>query len=130
MADLIKRLEEATEGSRELDCEIGMAIETVKCEPMKEYHGFYAHRETRKQMGQHTIVKDKTAVFPPHYTTNLQDALGLVPDGWCGNVDFGVGEAQEAMLWNPQTNQETDARTATPALALCVASLKAIEARS
>ena len=118
MDDLLKRLEEATEGSRELDAEIG---ETLGIEPA--WYGPY---------GYYDAAKDAPREHE-HYTTSLDAALTLVPEGW----DWAIVSDDQASVYRRKKSSggyeeifDSPVEAATPALALCVASLKAIEARS
>lgn len=63
MTDLIKRLEEATEGSRELDVEVAKSIK------------FFDGTRASYTLNVNLI---------PHYTTSIDAALTLVPEGWGG----------------------------------------------
>jgi len=108
---LIKDLLGATEGSAVLDVQIHVDI------------------------GQDVIVPI------PTYTTNLQDALLLVPEGWAWDVDYDK-DASANPPWskwvssafchdasrdpqNPECPKGMCHRAATPALAVCIAALKA-----
>lgn len=63
----------------------------------------------------------------PHYTASLDAAMTLVPDGW----NWGVWmrhdwREQNAQVWHPARDASTlHGYAATPALALCAASLRA-----
>jgi len=99
--DLIAKLEAATEGSRELDREVAKAVYGWK----RVQPGYYV----------------------PRFTQSLDAALTLVPEGW--------------EWFKPQNNYQSDkprieifgpidyqvAAAATPALAICIAALKARE---
>jgi hypothetical protein len=66
-----------------------------------------------------------------HFTRSLDAALTLVPEGYSGNVFFGVGPLQIANVnchvAGPGVDISEDhvGIAATPALALCVAALRA-----
>ena len=65
----------------------------------------------------------------PHYTTSIDAALTLVPEGWSlYHLDtFGGGGYCEV---TPSDGDESDCingQASTPALALCIAALKAKE---
>lgn len=122
---LLERLEAASEGSRELDIAIaeevlGLIVEQIDCvndtSPIREYSVKALHSNVWRNL--------------PYYTTSLDAALALVPDGY------------EWLRKSPQTMtvyripaddkewaQHIDARGATPALALTIACLKAREAQ-
>ena len=135
---LIERLEKAGEGSRELDCEIAAHSQTPAIgDLMKE-----ADVETLLApcaFGIGLSDDDYEGYLPetnadyygvPHYTTNLQDALGLVPDGWHWLCHDGSGLEDHpggfASL-HPDGENYVYGRAATPALAMCVACLRALE---
>lgn len=104
MTQLIPRLESATQGSRELDLEIARLMGVVV---MRH------NRETgRNEEYTHW-----------HYTTNLQDALALIPDGFAWRVK--ATNIEGAMEYSGQVNYEKPSYAPTPALALCIAALKA-----
>jgi hypothetical protein len=108
MTDLIKRLEEAEEGSRELD--ISLAMETT------HPYGFDSEREIDAY---------------PHPTTSIDDALALaerVLPGWCWMIERHKNGTATAGLHEWNAYCEADQFTAnTPALALCIAILKATD---
>lgn len=109
-AALIARLEEAEEGSRELDYTIRMVL--------AGYEPVSADAARRA---------DEDGVDPaPHYTTNLQDALDLVPGRAHWSVSYPVGEAE--LVYGGPNGRVVAADAATGALALVIASLKAMEA--
>ena len=116
MDNLIAELERATEGSRELDALIDLALK--RGQPYKP-----------ARIGQ----------FIDDYTTSLDAALTLVPEGWdwlardgdgghFANVTRGgIPMMMDKHQFNPDW-QDTPTYAATPALALCIASLKARQA--
>ena len=103
-AELIAALEAATEPSWELDAEIARAIGA----PV--YPDLRAHR----------------------YTSSLDAALTLVPEGWC----WAIEGSRRAAVYDPSADPEPGSfanpiqmRSGfTPAIALCVAALKARDA--
>ncbi len=113
-AALIAKLEEAKEGSRELDYTIRMVL--------AGYEPVSADAARRA---------DEDGADPaPHYTTNLQDAVDLVPEGWVWHVwgvDDGMpnAEVRKTISHTPQYGLSG----CNPALSLCIAILKALEAR-
>jgi len=115
--DLIARLETATEGSRELDAEIVRAVDP---------DAFFADDGSFE-----SAVYDCINRYPPHYTTSLDAALTLVPEGWGWSVDY----ANACMLSTLGGDGHVDylhttyaREAATPALALVIAALKARQA--
>lgn len=135
LKDLIARLEAATEGSRYLDAQIHKYIERDQ--------SLFAKFERSAQapaadFGMPPTVADQT----PHYTTSLDAALTLVPEGWWPG--FGWAE------YDPKVHKQTGrygwaelvrnvpgrsfpeeiygySDSGSPALAICIAALKARE---
>lgn len=113
---LIERLEAAEVGSRELDAAIWYAlIETCGGKPDKDMIGRW-----------------------PDYTTSLDAALALaerVLPGWHWELDNVGGSPYAANLTNPVGrflicgDTEVYSTAPTPALALCIAILKAKETK-
>ena len=111
MTDLITRLREAKEGSRELDAAIGRALTGTNARKGHWYDLF----------GKWT--PDETV---PAFTTDLSAAVALaerVLPGWVIRLDIftedGVTNACVGALWRG------DVKHKTPALALCLAILTA-----
>lgn len=68
---------------------------------------------------------------PPEYTASIDAALTLVPEGWNASIFTGCGiaEVEECMSLDDDRKcriEQGEART--PAIALCIAALKAQEA--
>ena len=112
---LIERLESAPEGSRELDGEIALLLGWKKT-----IDGFYNSR-WKDPAGQ------LQGNIPPAFTTSIDAALTLVPEGW--RWDIGPWDDQiRAEIWNhteDETKEQYCGFASTPALALCIAALKA-----
>lgn len=105
MKDLIKKLEAATEGSRELDISILKQI--------------MPYRRDRF----HAIANlDKKH----RYTTSIDAALTLVPEGFHWWLESGneYGSNPHAGVYHKE-NEQQEGIAETPALALCIAALKA-----
>ena len=112
MDDLIARLEAATEGSRELDAQIFFALQP-------EYHGT-------------AVSKPAYGVFLrgygsdgdlPHYTTSIDAAVTLIEGGNLWHVC--KRERSPCYLAAVLQPHEGFSKASTPALALCIAALKA-----
>ena len=115
MNDLIKRLEVATEGSQPLDIAIALKLGWTTRSGGQGYL-YYPPKSNRN-----TVV--------PSYTTSLDAALTLVPEEavWavsCGDDFSGF----RATVMPKIASADPTAYAATPALALCIASLKARDA--
>lgn len=96
LASLIERLERASGPDRELDIDICTAIGKTRLAP-----GF------------------QTA---PHYTSSIDAALTLVPDGWIAVVSTnGMASVEN----KNKKNLVNGPASATPAIALCIAALRA-----
>lgn len=121
MADLIAELEQAEAGSRELDkavmLQTGFVWETFGGEHWAR--GAYPYGEDR----------------PPNFTptTSLDAALTLVPEGWlmdnlCQLYNRDGPQGWVCILHKPgerRANNDFDNGSATSALAVCIAALKA-----
>lgn len=121
MEDLIKRLEEATEGSASLDLDIAILLGLKK--PVYSIDDKYA---------------EYAATALP-YTTSLDAALQLVPEWWEWQVSNRApkSHAGRAYIHNKESHfvgmgaspnpalKQFEVTAATPALALCIAALKA-----
>jgi hypothetical protein len=114
--DLIERLEKAAGPDRQLDNAIEEAVDFPK-----------------------PTNPDDLPGYPPYFTASIDAALTLVPDGWRWQISNRAPKPKEgrAYLWNaephfagiatrPNPNYRGEEDTAaTPALALCIAALKA-----
>jgi hypothetical protein len=117
MTDLIKRLEEAEAGSRELDLRVFERFDLVDGERWTEADLDYALTDP-----------DKT-INPPPLTTSLDAALALaerVLPGWGWSAGGSRGE-HYGRLDTPDGRDFEEAYAPTPALALCAAILKATD---
>jgi hypothetical protein len=125
--ELIKHLEAAKEGSRQLDaliCESGLEI---------------AGRDDPCGWGPDPSGRDAVAELEApsrvqHYTTSIDAALTLVPQGWIWQVRVlyrGLPRpTNRAVVANDRTGmvltgEYCEAEASTPALALCIAALRA-----
>jgi hypothetical protein len=116
--ELIARLESAAEGSRDFDYRIAQVIGNKWMEGVREGDSPpFAPRS----------IADRTI---PRYTTSVDAALTLVPDGW---VVANISQNDNRLWWtclNRGYRTSYDATAiagdlATPALAVCVAALRA-----
>ncbi len=119
---IIERLETAGASSGELDGEIAYAVDWQ----ISDDCGWREYFDTYPKIA----MTDENL---PHYTTSVDDALTLVPEGWVWIVQTDYELPGRAGIYcadpdgtdNLPVNFTADA--ATPALALCVAALKALE---
>jgi len=144
MNDLIPRLERATGPDRELDGAIALATgwQHKETEDGRGISGEPIIKHTWTSPGgeefwEKTTIFNRANKYPeelPHYTASLDAALTLVPEGYRWNVESsengllshikpvaGVAVDEAAA---PSSDQFF---AATPALALCIAALKARE---
>lgn len=111
MDDLIKRLEEAEDGSRELSESIALELNWILMEDwiLREAYWINANGEEEKL---------------PHYTTSLDAAVTLFPDGWFGSVPINNPNLQ-AWLRKDNDSPIIYAKAKTSTLICCVLALKA-----
>ena len=126
LAELIARLEAATEGSRELDAEIGAHPATPSCGVRKG--------AAKERVVEAADTHDPPLVNLPHYTTSIDAALTLVPEGMEWALSNHGQTGAEQLCWagvfgSPFIGSECDSHAATPVLALCIAALRAREAQ-
>jgi len=104
MNDLIKELEGATEGSRELDGRMDGA----------------ANNHDGEQ-------------WPNHFTTNFDSAYTLIPEGWELASLWSAVRLKDRPWWGVDLRQDDPYRVvkvtkaASPALAICIAVLKVLK---
>lgn len=110
LADIIARLEKATGPDRQLD----RLIEETR-------------PDVRRHIYQHMVddgyvleANGVQAYLPPHYTASLDAALTLVPEGLPWLLMRRGNNTHQA-----EVGDEWQYQGATPALALCIAALKA-----
>jgi hypothetical protein len=134
MNELIARLEAASEGSRELDVRIHAALHPGRSLLLDP--GSVGPKRREPQYGTLSDLpldgwSDYEAVArtidAPAYTTSLDAALTLVPAGWGWSLDYmDPGEPDGAMVGqHAGEGYNADCRPVPPALALCIAALKA-----
>lgn len=109
MKDLIERLQTATGPDRELDAEIGTLV------------GFVPKEKKHYRRGRYPLQLLRVEKLWPAYTASIDAAITLVPEHCSFAVRFNV--RSEAMVYGQGAGENADAPT--PALALCIAALKA-----
>lgn len=133
MNDLIKRLEAATEGSREIDARIWCLVNNYEFIYMCDGRGLHSNNVSREIEGYlkfshkngQIYEGDKVQYFSLQlrYTTSLDAALTLVPEGLLWDVE----SRGAAFVGDPKMPSRMFEMAATPTLALCIAALKARE---
>ena len=126
LTSLIERIEAATGGDRELDAEIWLA-----CTPGATRDKWsYVHRATGREC---TVDETRNAtdrlIIVPSYTTSIDAALTLLPEGNDWSLFFDNGAALAGCQPASEDGCDiTDTPGATPALALLAAILSARQA--
>lgn len=122
--DLIIRLAEAIGPDRELDAAIAEALSLIpQTHERAMNHGrpqaYYWHKHNHK--GDYWT--------PPAYTASIDAALTLVPKGWGVVVRrWADGTGRGVAHCYPPEGSGDYCHGATPALAICIAALRAKEA--
>jgi hypothetical protein len=146
MTDLIRRLEEAKEGSRELDCLLAPLLGWYRLTPSvcKQYAigsrsqgGWIAPKDLHngKFIGFDSLHGTTVYRDPPKFTRDLQDAVSAVPEGY-SLVLHGPWQDGKPDGWKAQVAPSVreawkdDVTGATAPLALCIAILRAMEAKN
>ncbi len=129
LTEIISKLEKATGPDRELDGQIALAIgwTFVALAEQRERKAWW-----REPGAEWFSRREK----PPHFTGSIDSALTLVPEGKYWEVAFGLPTPTIKTRYWGQVYGDQDAydlahpicHGATPAIALCIASLKAIAA--
>lgn len=115
MEDLIERLEKATEGSRELDADI---FEVIGGELYQRARVLAA-----KPCGApEDTITEAARGYAPRYTTSVDAALTLVPEGRLWSIGSRVKVGGFVAVLDQDSKSHTGA---TPPLALCIATLRA-----
>lgn len=123
MEDLIKRLEEATEGSRELDAEIALLVGYTHERQSRERRPWWRDPQGRR------IGFDSWSDRPPPFSTSLDAKLpweNIVEMAWHETVPGEpLGEVCEAWHLNRETGKRAMGAGHTEPLARRIAALKA-----
>lgn len=135
LAQLIERLEAASEGSRELDATMFRAIGA----PLPDKFANLNLELTWGPDGSAYMPVGEMQVRyePPAYTTSLDAIVALIERkllGWSWGVSGALSPTCTGMLYEPaptatgyRTKRRADGKT--PALALCIAFLRALQAQ-
>ena len=123
MTELIIRVKEATEGSRELSDEILLALgwttkTVIDPGASADYGEDIEAKEWISPSGENT------GYLRPRCTESLGDALYLVPETWYWRVQGGGDATNLAALMPPGNDLAGYAQGATSSLAVCVALLE------
>lgn len=135
MSDLLAELERAEQGSRELDAPIWWQRDKRSASII--YWNASLGKPSDLPDNWHDVPRGLGILAvkqnAPHYTTSLDSALTLVPEGCAWQVtqrldNLGPTASIQRRGKNGLFDIWKDVEAATPALALCIASLKAIQA--
>ncbi len=107
---------EASEPSFALDLEIALAA------------GGFVAASSNGYKAAGFVWRDDSGQTPPPYTTSLEAAVGLVPEGWGCELVFP--HSPRAKLWSPDggplsATHNIHGHANHPAMALCAAALRA-----
>ena len=152
MKDLIEKLEAAPEGSRAFDNQVALATGWVRLTPseVKRRHGGWIHPSDTRKDGSFNYQTDLDSLHgtdiwrdPLPYTTSIDAALTLVPEGWWISRIYQDEDGFEVTLIDPSSDEGMGTPNyveavlmadgngiPTIALALCIAALKAREVQS
>lgn len=124
-ADLIERLEKATGPDRELDALVHVI---VMRSVWREHYRIEPHMDGRCTVYLSNGGKYREA--SPAYTASLDAALKLVPEGWkISQLTWGSVEVAAELVKAELTHYTAGISLVDfPAIALCIAALKAREA--
>jgi len=120
--DIIERLEKAEGPSRELDAEIWERLGLVD----EKHCARWRAMDGRKDLTRERFVR----AWAPEFTESLDAALTLVPEGWSWKLVHEPHDGLYRVVMRQAPRLEIVALAyvvtkATPALALCLAALKA-----
>ena len=126
--DLIARLESVTEGSRELDAEISVALEPGEIVWRQANFTMDASYPAIKR-ARSNYIGGFAFEHVPYYTTSLDAALTLVPkepkNEPSGIYDYQLESTNGGLTISARVGNSEPCFAETIALALCIASLKA-----
>lgn len=131
MKDLIAKLEAATEGSRELDAGICAALRWPVSGKGTVLPAWVHDNFPEWEITKEGRLKAGCLWEPVPFTTSLDAALTLVPEGFTWRVQCDRHGNAESWTENNGGDfggilaLDTQTFAATPALALCIAALKA-----
>lgn len=110
LSELIERLEKAAGPDHELDCDI--------------YHLW--RKTAPAPLGGGIWTTDME--YAPAYTSSLDAALTLVPEGWCWRYDSSTFDAEVSDYSGRfliEADKECHGANKNPAIAICIAALRA-----
>lgn len=124
LSEIIAKLEAANEGSRELDIEIWRQCAPQQYKITEIHSRAFSGREWTDEE-KALQVRSQAIKYAPRYTTSLDPALTLVPEGWRTKLRMFRAKNRAELELAPDQRQQTFGLGKTAALALCIAALKA-----
>lgn len=124
LTSLIERIEAATEGSRELDCEICVAVGWFRRDPARNHYNFAFDYVDIRDPQHDRLPGHGGDQLVPHITTSMDAAFTLLPNGftWAGG-DL----SEDNVPWCCITSDESgDDYACLSAATFCLALLAAI----
>ena len=125
MADLqslIQKLEKATEGSAALNVEIWRLAAPKRVARHRSDALAFTSKGATEEV-KYEAVRSRLERAAPDFTRSLDAALTLVPEGWSWRVQSEMGGVPFALV--ATLDERFPVSAATPALALCIAALRA-----
>lgn len=142
---LAERAEGATCGSHALDCEIARGLGWRPDKTRTNGLDFWWPADVAERARRHKQKPEGRPVPLPAWSTSVDDALTLVPEGWSVSLDIDAdGSARAELTGSPERRKrggrsETvwpliesgsdGQRSKSPALAICAAALRALAAQ-
>lgn len=123
LQELIGKLEAATGPDRELDCRIEAVMKPGWSAQLVDYT---TGPSTQQTMTSWAVAKDGTWYHAPRFTSSVDEALKLVPEGFAYKLEGWM--AFTASVFVPEKSYVTAHVKSGMALALCIAALKARDA--
>ena len=123
MSDILQKLQSATEGSRDLDCEIAWL--TGWDAPGSVGQMWRDNYPSLKVRGP--VSRSANNYGVPHFSTNLQDAVSLVSEGHFWAINSGPNGPYVSIWSEDGPRHWGDSQTAP--LAFCIAIIKAHESK-
>lgn len=128
-ATLISRLEEAKGPDRELDAEIALAVLSGEIEWRQAQYTGESYPVRKYESRDHVLGFGRDPV--ESYTASVDAALTLVPSGWsvlfAWNGETSICNIHLKPLGNPSGLWPDAGKSTNPAIAICIAALKARE---
>lgn len=130
-ADLIERLERATGEDRELNARIWWCVERTRAERAYWNAAGGLPRALPDVFPTNGLGTIAIAMFAPNYSGSLDAAVSLVPEGWSWSVTYESEKKSSPAFCGSVRRYWTSfdkdhfAFAVSPAIALCIASLRA-----